>query len=153
MSEEKNPQDPKKTNFLRSDDAEPMKPRQPRPNTSMLTDKWQIILQVGEQKQVLEFKETLLIGRAIESESRPADEVGLDLTPFGAYHFGVSRHHAIMSLKEGYLYLEDLGSTNGTRINGFQLTSNQKYRLRDGDEVEFARMRSTLRFKAPGSRA
>ncbi|MEL6310133.1 MAG: FHA domain-containing protein [Chloroflexota bacterium] len=47
--------------------------------------------------------------------------------------------------------MEDLGSTNGTRINGFQLTADQKYRLRDGDEIEFARLRSDIVFKAPNA--
>jgi len=156
VSEEKQPKEklePKQTSHLEMPESmEAAKPRQPRPNTAMLTDKWQIVLQVGDQKKVLHFSERLMVGRAIDSETRPPDEIGFDLTPFGAYHFGVSRHHAIMSLKDGYLYLEDLGSTNGTRINGFQLTANQKYRLRDGDEVEFARLRTHIRFKAPGNR-
>ncbi|MCA9894532.1 MAG: FHA domain-containing protein, partial [Anaerolineae bacterium] len=47
------------------------------------------------------------------------------------------------------LYIEDLGSTNGTRINGFQLTPRQKYRLRDADELEFARLRTIIRFEKP----
>jgi pSer/pThr/pTyr-binding forkhead associated (FHA) protein len=47
------------------------------------------------------------------------------------------------------LYLEDLNSTNGTRINGFQVTPKQKYRLRENDEIEFARLRTTLKYEAP----
>ena len=57
------------------------------------------------------------------------------------------RHSRIVREADGYL-VEDLGSTNGTRINGFQLTSKQRYRLRDGDEIEFARLRMTIKFES-----
>jgi hypothetical protein len=130
------------------DDALPMEQRDPRPNTAHLSLGWRIVFKIGDQKKTLPMKELILIGRAVESDSH-ANQINLDLTAFGAYHFGVSRNHAQMSLKDGYLYLEDLDSTNGTRINGFQLTANQKYRLRDGDEIEFARLRTVIQFKGP----
>ena len=125
----------------------PMPHREPTQNTSRLAAGWRIIFRIGDQKKALNIEELITIGRGVENEA--ANSVDFDLTPFGAYHFGVSRHHAIMTLKEGYLYLEDLGSTNGTRINGFQLTANQPYRLRDGDEIEFARLRTSIRFRNP----
>ena len=83
----------------------------------------------------------------VESGRLDLDTIDFDLSPYGAYTFGVSRQHAIITLHEGFLYLEDNNSTNGTRINGFQLTPKQKYRLRDGDEVEFARLRTSIRFE------
>ncbi|MGJ3241075.1 MAG: FHA domain-containing protein [Anaerolineae bacterium] len=130
------------------DVAEPMVERMPDANTAMLSLGWRIQFKIGDQKKTLPLKSRITIGRAVDSDAN-ADEINLDLTPFGAYHFGVSRHHAVMTLSDGYLYLEDLGSTNGTRINGFQLTAGQKYRLRDGDEIEFARLRSNILFKGP----
>jgi hypothetical protein len=130
------------------DDALPMEQRDPRPNTAHLSLGWRIVFKIGDQKKTLPMKDMIMIGRAVESDST-ANQINLDLTAFGAYHFGVSRNHAQMSLKDGYLYLEDLDSTNGTRINGFQLTANQKYRLRDGDEIEFARLRTVIQFKGP----
>lgn len=128
--------------------AEPMMERDLEPDTASLTSGWRIQFKIGDQKKTLPLKPRITVGRAVDSDDT-ADEINFDLTPFGAYHFGVSRHHAVMTLSEGYLYLEDLGSTNGTRINGFQLTANQKYRLRDGDEIEFARLRSNILFKGP----
>ena len=130
------------------DIAEPMMERDPEPNTATLTSGWRIQFKIGDQKKTLPLKSRITVGRAVDSDDT-ADEINFDLTPFGAYHFGVSRHHSVMTLSDGYLYLEDLGSTNGTRINGFQLTANQKYRLRDGDEIEFARLRSNILFKGP----
>jgi FHA domain len=141
---------PKQTEMLSLPDdfqPKPMPHREPLPNTTRLSAGWRIIFRIGDQKKALNIEELITIGRGVESEDTNA--VDFDLTPFGAYHFGVSRKHAIMTLKDGYLYLEDLGSTNGTRINGFQLTANQKYRLRDGDEIEFARLRTSIRFRNP----
>ena len=137
-----------KTSMLSLDEALPMEQREPRPNTAHLSLGWRIVFKIGDQKKTLPMKDLIMIGRAVESDST-ANQINLDLTAFGAYHFGVSRNHAQMTLKDGYLYLEDLDSTNGTRINGFQLTANQKYRLRDGDEIEFARLRTVIQFKGP----
>ncbi|MEL6408488.1 MAG: FHA domain-containing protein [Chloroflexota bacterium] len=132
------------------DDALPMTDRDPQPNAPMLTEGWAVIFKIGDKKKVLPIDKNVMIGRAVEGES--ADGVlNFDLTDFGAYHFGVSRNHAKLTFSDGYVYLEDLGSTNGTRINGFQLTADQKYRLRDGDEIEFARLRSDIVFKAPNA--
>src|ERR1700739_1481341 len=46
----------------------------------------------------------------------------------------VSRRHARLHRGLDGVWLEDLGSTNGTYINGDRLTV--PYRLRDGDEVK-----------------
>ena len=45
----------------------------------------------------------------------------------------VSRQHCIFRLKDGDLYLEDLGSTNGTSVNGERVTGQR--RLAGGDRV------------------
>jgi pSer/pThr/pTyr-binding forkhead associated (FHA) protein len=85
----------------------------------------------------------VLVGRA--DDDGPAD-LGLDLAPYGAAQRGVSRHHAAFSYEDGLVHIEDLNSTNGTRINGFQIASDRTYRLRDGDEVEFGSARVVVRF-------
>ncbi|HEY5704485.1 MAG TPA: FHA domain-containing protein [Terrimicrobiaceae bacterium] len=46
----------------------------------------------------------------------------------------VSSHHADIFLKEGRYHLQDTGSTNGTFVNGEQITNAV---LRNGDEVRF----------------
>lgn len=165
MSEENNPKQQASSDQASTDEAastnakptemlslpddfepKPMPDRIPTPNTARLSTGWRLIFRIGDQKVPLEIADVIVVGRGLEEG--PSD-IDLDLTPHGAYHFGVSRKHAIITLKDGYLYLEDLGSTNGTRINGFQLTAKQKYRLRDGDEIEFARLRSSVRFRNP----
>ena len=48
-----------------------------------------------------------------------------------------SRHHAmIQKIKEAY-FIKDVGSTNGTFINGVRLGPNEKARVQRGDEVRF----------------
>lgn len=84
-----------------------------------------------------------MIGRA--DDSGP-DAPGLDLTSYGAAEQGVSRVHAALSYEDGLVYVEDLGSTSGTRLNGLPLTAHQKYRLRSQDELEFGYVRVTMRF-------
>jgi hypothetical protein len=48
----------------------------------------------------------------------------------------VSRHHAKILRRPGYFMLEDLGSKNGTHLNGQAVTDT--VRLQDGDEIQIA---------------
>jgi len=52
----------------------------------------------------------------------------------------ISRHHARISWTDGHYVVEDLGSKNGTHVNGRELKMAQA--LQDGDEIQIA-----LRFK------
>jgi two-component system, cell cycle response regulator len=47
---------------------------------------------------------------------------------------GVSRNHAQISLRDGVYILEDLGSANGTLVQGRKV---QRHRLQDGDVLQF----------------
>ena len=47
----------------------------------------------------------------------------------------VSRTHARVYVRGGALHVEDLGSTNGTFLNGRRLVEGQGARMRDGDEL------------------
>ena len=48
----------------------------------------------------------------------------------------VSKEHAVIFDREGHLWINDLGSTNGTYVNGERLTA--EIRLKEGDIVQFA---------------
>ena len=54
----------------------------------------------------------------------------------------VSRRHAELRPRGGGWVLADLGSTNGTRLNGWRLTGEAA--VRPGDEVAFGRARFRL---------
>lgn len=64
----------------------------------------------------------------------------VDLTPFAGYRMGVSRRHASLQMEEERLNLWDLGSSNGTFVNGNKLNPHQAYPLSDGDEVRLGQM-------------
>ncbi|MBL8165840.1 MAG: GAF domain-containing protein [Anaerolineae bacterium] len=59
-------------------------------------------------------------------------------------NLGVSRKHALLRPTESKLYLVDLGSTNGTRINGHAIGANIPYSVANGDIVRLGRMEFTL---------
>lgn len=61
----------------------------------------------------------------------------------------VSRTHASVSIAEGQLYVEDLGSTNGTTINGRPARCGTQHALADGDVLGFGnRLRATVSVKS-----
>jgi pSer/pThr/pTyr-binding forkhead associated (FHA) protein len=47
----------------------------------------------------------------------------------------VSGHHAVLNADEQVFRLTDLGSTNGTFLNGLRLTPNEAVAISDGDEI------------------
>ena len=53
----------------------------------------------------------------------------IDLTPFDGLNAGVSRKHAIILAQEGRVSIKDLNSTNGTKLNGFQLVPGMEYKV------------------------
>jgi pSer/pThr/pTyr-binding forkhead associated (FHA) protein len=122
--------------------------RGPRPATNVLPPPWRVLLQVGGENKTtvgVSVQDYTVIGRADGSDN----DADVDLNPYGAFQNGVSRRHAAISQENGAIHIEDLESTNGTRINGFQLPAHQKFRLRDGDELELGRIRIVVRFVRP----
>ena len=135
----------RETEFLNLPGSTPI---EDRGKTGDLGPAWQLQFTIDGATVLLDIADTMLIGRAVDDQE-DASDLALDLAAYGGYQDGVSRVHAVLKQHEGNLYLEDLSSTNGTRINGFQLTARRKYRVRDGDEIEFARLSTRIRFVRP----
>lgn len=83
----------------------------------------------------VEFSGELVMGRG-DKGLRP----DLDLQAYNAYRNGVSRQHAKIWYSEGMLKIMDLGSTNGSFLNGARLPPHQARILRDGDEVALSKL-------------
>jgi hypothetical protein len=106
---------------------------------------WRIILHIGADSLAsigLEVgSNAIVVGRGDPAEGHAP---GLDLGPFGAQDAGVSRRHAVIFASDESLFIRDLGSTNGTFVNGYTLEPNQPYRLSEGDRIEFGQMLLTF---------
>jgi hypothetical protein len=75
----------------------------------------------------------------------------IDLTPFDAVSQGVSRIHAEFQVVAATnLMLKDLGSANGTMINGVALTPHELYRVHNGDQIQLGNLIAFVHYKAPG---
>ncbi|MFC1876470.1 FHA domain-containing protein [Thermodesulfobacteriota bacterium] len=50
----------------------------------------------------------------------------------------ISSLHATIEYRNGYYYIEDHRSTNGTRLNNMRVKENTPMRLKSGDKIQFA---------------
>jgi hypothetical protein len=105
-----------------------------------------VLLHFREHNQPIAIQPSkrILIGRADQNSQQRPD---VDLTPYGALEKGVSRIHASLERDDETLNIIDMGSSNGTYLNGQRLTANQPRVLRDGDEVRFGKMIAHVYFK------
>ena len=67
--------------------------------------------------------------------------IDVDLAPFGAAKKGVSRKHMKLTRKNLLVYVTDLGSTNGTLLNGRQIMPFTERILRSGDELQLGQLK------------
>jgi hypothetical protein len=74
----------------------------------------------------------MLLGRASEAEDHQPD---FDMTFYDDGDY-VSRRHARISKGRGGYFITDLGSSNGTMVNGHYLAPRQAHPLRNGDRVK-----------------
>ncbi len=101
----------------------------------------------GAEPILLKTKPEIVFGRRDPATGAMPD---VDLTPFAGYRMGVSRRHAaIRRSGETALELWDLGSSNGTFVNGVRLPPHKAHRLRDGDELKLGQMTMRVYFQVP----
>lgn len=75
-------------------------------------------------------KDVVLVGRGEDCDLR-------------VDHKSVSKRHCVLVTTDGLVLLRDLGSTNGTRVNG---TRVRRAALLPNDQIAFANFRFTLAF-------
>jgi len=91
----------------------------------------------------------MVMGRSTKNVSvRPE----IDLATVGGAELGVSRLHAVLSYEATgeMIHIYDLGSANGTYINGRRLHPTERRVLRDGDELRLGRLMLRAQFRHPG---
>lgn len=78
---------------------------------------------------------------------RPADatfDSVLDLSELGAYAMGVSRRHVMIRKTRTGFDVIDLGSRNGSWLNGEKLVPNKPYPVASGAELRMGKMRLVI---------
>lgn len=102
-------------------------------------------IEINDGSYVLKFnpqeKDVILFGRTDPSTGVTPQ---VDLTPYAGYRMGVSRRHAEIrksSAQDNTLEVWDLGSSNGTFLNGERMISHRPYVLSDGDEIQLGQLR------------
>lgn len=89
--------------------------------------------------------------RLIPVDGGPALELAKDLTLVGRNddcdifidHKSVSKQHCVLVKTEGLVLVRDLGSTNGTRVNGQRI---RRAALLPNDTVAIANFKYTVKF-------
>jgi CheY-like chemotaxis protein/pSer/pThr/pTyr-binding forkhead associated (FHA) protein len=100
---------------------------------------WVVELTGPEMSQPLKLRleKPLVIGRSVVGETRQPD---VDLSPFGAEKFGVSRQHVKIFSDDSHIYVTDLESGNGTFLNKDRLKPMQAYAITHDDHLMLGRM-------------
>ncbi len=102
-----------------------------------------ISLHLLDSGKILPFsdRKEFTLGRL--SDNQPI-EPDVDLSPFKAFDNGVSRLHAVIRYKDGNVVMVDVGSSNGTYINGIRILPNIEHPLRHGDIVALGKLKMQI---------
>ncbi len=97
------------------------------------------LLVVGFEKVIpLSGKSEFTLGRISEGQPVLPD---VDLTQYDAYSQGVSRLHVSIKLDPLKVMVVDLGSANGTRVNGQKIMPHIDYPLSHGDILALGKLK------------
>jgi hypothetical protein len=92
----------------------------------------------------LSSKNEFTMGRISEGQPIMPD---IDLSPYQAYAAGVSRLHAVIKRSGNRIIFIDLGSANGTYINGKRLSPNVEQALNHGDILALGKLKLQVLIK------
>jgi len=104
-----------------------------------------LLMHIGTNRHPLLIhpKQKISIGRWVEEMKHTPD---IDFLPYDGIQHGVSRLHAVFTVRCSRVTLTDLGSRNGTWLNGTKLEPNQPRVVRTGDDMQFAGLLAYIYF-------
>jgi pSer/pThr/pTyr-binding forkhead associated (FHA) protein len=97
----------------------------------------------GHPAIVVNRTEVAILGRRSPNGQVPT----VDLTDYQAYLMGVSRCHATFEVNDSSCTIRDLGSANGTWLNGEKLDSHVPHPLKDGDEIRLGKLNMVVQIQ------
>lgn len=105
-----------------------------------------LIIQLDGESIAVRAPQMLVLGRDPALSGRG----GIDLSHYAAEAHGVSRQHVQIGhvAETNYLEIVDLGSINGTYVNGQMLDPLMGYPLYDGDRLHLGALELQIRFSA-----
>jgi hypothetical protein len=120
--------------------AEELRKRAPRPDVdSSPANSWLSLHLMDSGKIVpLASRNEFTLGRLSEGQPIMPD---IDLTAYQAYASGVSRLHAVVKRDGSTVMVMDLGSSNGTYLNGRRLNPHTEEHLNHGDIVALGKLK------------
>jgi len=98
------------------------------------------MLESGQILPIVEQKE-FTMGRLSDNQPIMPD---IDLSAYKGYENGVSRLHAVIRHNSGNTIIMDLGSSNGTYVNGMRLLPNTEQPLHHGDVVALGKLKMQI---------
>ncbi|MDO9085899.1 MAG: FHA domain-containing protein [Anaerolineaceae bacterium] len=105
-----------------------------------------LALYLIDAKQTLQLagRNEYTLGRVAEGQPILPD---VDLSPFDAYAQGVSRLHAALKTNKNRVAVMDLGSSNGTRVNGQKIVPHVDYPITHNDQIALGKLRIQILIK------
>ncbi len=103
-------------------------------------------LQILDSGQMLPLTERdeFTLGRVSEGQPIMPD---IDLSAFNGYQLGVSRLHAVLKKhRNNEITIVDLGSSNGTYLNGTRLKPHEPQKLIHGDIISLGKLKVQVLF-------
>ncbi|HUP27828.1 MAG TPA: FHA domain-containing protein [Chloroflexia bacterium] len=95
-----------------------------------------VVISTGAELPIPD-QEEITVGREDPSSGIFPD---VDLTPYGGEEGGVSRRHARMLHIGDDYFVEDLQSTNFTKLDGQRLPAHAREKVEDGARIDFGRV-------------
>ncbi len=117
----------------------------PKPPVITMNDWATLHLLDTGQMLALSDRTEFTLGRISEGQPIMPD---IDLSPYQAYARGVSRLHAVLKRESSRVFLMDLGSSNGTYVNGKRLAPNVDHAISNGDVVALGKLKIQILLKA-----
>lgn len=113
---------------------------QAQPGEDQIPTKSVVSLHIVDYGQIISLtgRQEFTLGRVSGSQSVLPD---IDLAPYDAYDKGTSRLHASIKLDGQFVSIIDLGSVNGTYLNGKSIPVHEPQALTNGDMISLGELK------------